>query len=134
MVVHSDVSPLPFDRHTPLAYRRDTYMRMILTQCSGSGIFIAHWHPRTLFALVMVPCDAPFTHVVDHVPLALDVRVFGRGTSQIAQILVSCDAHHALVVDHVALALDERGFGHGAAKSPRFLYPVMHSLFLSLTM
>jgi len=83
---------------------------MILTQCSGSGIFIAHWHPRTLFALVMVPCDAPFTHVVDHVPLALDVRVFGRGTGQITQILVPCDAWHALVVDHVALALDERVF------------------------
>jgi len=55
----------------------------------------------------MVSCDAPRALVVDHVALALDVRLFGRVT----QVMVPCNALLALVVDHVALALCVRVFG-----------------------
>ena len=55
-------------------------------------------------AQLLVPCDALLALVVDHVALALDVRVFGR----VAQLLVPCDPLLALVIKHVALALDVR--------------------------
>jgi len=90
---------------------------MMLTQCSGSGLFRTRL--RTRVTQILVPCDAPHALVVDHVALALDVRGFGRVT----QILVPCDAPHALVVDHVALALDVCGFGRGAAQIVQILVP-----------
>ena len=126
-------------------------MRMMLTQCSGSGLFRTRLRTRVTQILVpcdaphalvvdhvalaldvrgfgrvtqiLVPCDAPHALVVDHVALALDVCGFGRGAAQIVQILVPCDAPHALVVDHVALALDVRGFGRGAAQITQILVP-----------
>ena len=72
-------------------------MQMMLTHCSGSVDFSLR--RVGLLGQPLIRCDALHALVVNHVALALDVRVFGR----VAQLVIRCNAPHALVFDHVAL-------------------------------